>query len=209
MKLRAAAPASIDRDQQWVAIERYGNRPAPGGLALVHDFLNTRANGQYQLDLIGDAVHAQAWATHAVHAWSTRRGTESEPPTLTEADTSKLRDLRDALDDMLGGLPAIADLRLSGTAELTPCGVDEISWSPTGTGCQWFYSALLTEVLLSQNKGTWRRLKQCRNRACRATFYDSSWDNASMWHKPGACDETPAHGTSPARGVVSTSRSPR
>jgi hypothetical protein len=43
-------------------------------------------------------------------------------------------------------------------------------------------SAIMVEVVLSQETGTWRRMKQCRNPLCRATFYDSSWDNRGACH---------------------------
>jgi predicted RNA-binding Zn ribbon-like protein len=35
---------------------------------------------------------------------------------------------------------------------------------------------------LSQEAGTWQRMKQCRNPMCRATFYDSSWNNRGVCH---------------------------
>jgi predicted RNA-binding Zn ribbon-like protein len=41
-------------------------------------------------------------------------------------------------------------------------------------------SAIIGEVALSQETGTWRRMKQCRNPMCRATFYDSSWNNRGV-----------------------------
>jgi hypothetical protein len=57
---------------------------------------------------------------------------------------------------------------------------------PTGHGWCWLASALTGEVASSQETGTWRRMKQCRNPLCRATFYDSSWDNR------GVCRQHPA-----------------
>ena len=41
-------------------------------------------------------------------------------------------------------------------------------------------SAIMGEIALSQVTGTWRRMKQCQNPTCRATFYDSSWNNRSV-----------------------------
>jgi hypothetical protein len=37
----------------WRAIAHHGVRPAPGGLALVHDFLNTRATQENGADPLG------------------------------------------------------------------------------------------------------------------------------------------------------------
>ena len=56
----------------------------------------------------------------------------------------------------------------------------EMSWMPTGHGWRWLASAIMGEVALSQETGAWRRMKQCRNPKCRATFYDSSWDNRGV-----------------------------
>src|SRR5262249_44421504 len=55
----------------WPGARRYGFRPAPpGGLALVHDFLNSRAHPEKGPDLIGDGTSARAWAATAIHNWS-------------------------------------------------------------------------------------------------------------------------------------------
>ena len=50
---RAAAPL-------WAATARYRLRPAPGGLALVQDLLNTRASEEYGPDLLRDAVECRS-----------------------------------------------------------------------------------------------------------------------------------------------------
>jgi hypothetical protein len=174
----------------WAATRRYGIRPAPDGLALAQDFLNTRASALTGPDLLCNAANAEAWGAPAVHAWSVERGTTSQLPALTSHDAAKLRDLRDALDSTLAGLPAANALHLVGAAELVVAATGEIRWTPTGHGWRWFYCAILGEVLLSQQTGTWRRLKQCRNAACRSTFYDRSWDNGAIWHNRNTCAPT-------------------
>jgi predicted RNA-binding Zn ribbon-like protein len=63
----------------------------------------------------------------------------------------------------------------------------EVGWRPTGSGWQWLYSVILTEVLIGQHVGTWKRIKQCSNKNCRATFYDRSWDQRETWHNARAC----------------------
>ena len=169
---------------EWVATARYGVRPAPDGLALVQDFLNTRTGFVTGPDLLSDAAHATVWGAHAVRSWSARRGTAPEPPALTDADVAMLRQVRGTLDDTLAGGP----LQLLGTADVTVSGTGEMCWKPAGLGWHWFYGALLSEILLSRHTKTWQRLKQCHNDGCRATFYDSSWDNTAVWHNATTCD---------------------
>jgi hypothetical protein len=165
---------------EWVATARHGVRPAPDGLALVQDFLNTRAGVLTGPDLLGDAAHTNEWATHAVRSWSARRGTASEPPTLTDNDAAMLRLVRDSVDDALACRPAQTPLRQLGVAEFTATASGEILWMPTGLGWRWLHGALLGEILLSRHTMTWRRLRQCGYDGCRATFYDSSWNISSV-----------------------------
>src|ERR1700754_3026203 len=174
----------------WLATGRYGVRPAPAGLALVQDFLNTRASTLTGPDMLCDNAQAAAWATHAVHAWSAQRDTICEPPAFASHDAHELRGLRDALDATLAAVPAEGAPHPLGAAEFTITYAGELSWTPTGLGWHWGDRAILGEILLSQHIGTWRRLKQCRNFECRATFYDSSWDNRAIWHNRGTCDPT-------------------
>src|SRR5262245_16545180 len=89
----------------WLATARYRLRPAPGGLALVQDFLNSRASEAHGPDMLRDSASAEVWAAHAVHAWSAHRATHCQPPTLTDHDTIKLRELRSLIEDGLAGVP--------------------------------------------------------------------------------------------------------
>jgi predicted RNA-binding Zn ribbon-like protein len=177
---RAAAP-------QWAATARYGLRPAPGGLALVQDLLNTRASEEHGPDLLRDSANAQVWAAHAVRAWSAQREMYCRPPVLTNDDAGRLRDLRRVLERALVGVPLGRLDSFPGTARFTLVDAAEISWMPRGQGWRWLYSAVLGEILLSRQARRWERLKQCRNSACQAAFYDSSWNMSGVWHNPGAC----------------------
>jgi hypothetical protein len=159
-------------------------------LALVHEFLNTRARGKNVRDLLNDAETINEWAIGAVRAWrasSAWQGIDAEPPALTERDAAKLRDLRNAIEAMIAGTPRNDAPSLRGAAALKVGGNGEICWTPTGPGWRWFYGAILGEVLLSHNAGTWPRLKQCRNITCRATFFDNSWNNTAVWHNSRPC----------------------
>jgi hypothetical protein len=171
---------------RWAASDRFGIAMAPGGVALVQDFLNTKAIGDHQ-DLLADPVLAQSWVTHAVQAWSTTRGDEELPPTLTPTDVTKLRALRDMIAGLItgdvGGSPGIGSVPAS--FALSDSG--DVRLEPAGSGWRWLASALWGEILLSQQTGTWRRLKRCHNPGCRSTFYDRSKNNSGVWHDVKVC----------------------
>ena len=173
--------------QLWEATKRHGCCPAPNALVFVQEFLNTKANARCGQDLLSDQSHAQSWAAQAVQAWAERRETNISPPMLTEHDAAKLRELRDTIDRLLSGLPPELDRHVVATAELALDDNGEIIAMATGRGWRWFASAIWSEILLSQHAGTWERLKQCRNPACRSTFYDRSWDKREVWHTATTC----------------------
>ena len=174
----------------WQGTRRFGFRPPPGGLALVQAFLNTRAHAEKGPDLLGDAERARAWAANAIRNWSVLRGMQYPTLTLTDDDAAHLRDLREVLDMVLTGRLTEPPRHALGTAEFTLGVAGEMWWMPSGHGWCWLRSAIMGEVVLSQETGTWRRMKQCQNPMCRATFYDSSWDNRGASHHHSA---TSAH----------------
>jgi predicted RNA-binding Zn ribbon-like protein len=171
----------------WSATERYGLNTAPGGLELVQDFLNTRAIAQHGADLVADAAHADAWVTRAVQAWSAERGTDAHPPTLTDDDARKVRALRQTLAGLLAGEPTGGSVIGSSAAAFAISDTGEVRLEPTGRGWHWLSSALWSEVLLSQQTGTWQRLKLCRNPECAVAFYDRSKNNSGVWHNVKTC----------------------
>ena len=177
------------RTPSWIASERYGVSPAPGGLALVQDFLNTRPSVQHGQDMLGDTPQAQRWIARAVQAWSAQGGEDVAPPQLTDHDADQLRDLRDMLDRLASGIPLPP--KHVGVVAINLDIDGMIRWEPIGFGWRWLSSAIWTEVLMSQHASTWQRLKQCRNSACRCTFYDRSWDNSAIWHNSTTCRPRP------------------
>src|ERR1700744_3893100 len=90
----------------WSASHRYQKVPAPGGLGLVHDFLNTVGIATYGPDLLTDAALARDWAENAVRTWSELRGVDAQAPALDDADLAKLRALRTTIAKMVAGEPA-------------------------------------------------------------------------------------------------------
>ena len=172
----------------WRAIARYGVRPAPGGLALVHDFLNTRATQESGVDPLGDGTRATQWMRPVIRAWARANSRHYPSQPLTDHDAEQLRKLRDTLLISLNGVPA--DLHTVGAATFTLAETGEMSWAPCGAGWRWIYGAILGEVFLSQLTGTWGRLKQCQHEACRAIFYDSTWDSSGVRHNARTCGGT-------------------
>lgn len=172
--------------QSWTASSRFGLTMAPGGAALVQDFLNTGPIGHCE-DLLSDPASARRWAEDAVLAWSAARGEEFQPPALSTADLSELRVLRSQIASLLSG-DVESGAATSGVS--TSFGLSEtgqVRLEPTGSGWRWFASALWGETLLSQSTDTWRRLKRCRNSDCQSTFYDRSKNNSGVWHNVKAC----------------------
>ena len=173
--------------QLWEATKRHGSSLAPNGLVFVQEFLNTKANARCGPDLLGDLDHARTWAERAVRGWSEMRETKATLPELTEHDGAKLRELRDTVDRLLGEVPTEFDRHCLATVQLAVDENGHIIAMATGHGWRWFASAIWSEILLSQHTGIWERLKQCRNPACRSTFYDRSWDKREVWHTATAC----------------------
>jgi predicted RNA-binding Zn ribbon-like protein len=174
----------------WRASQRYKLAPAPGGLGLVQDFLNTTGTDGFGPDLLADTALAIDWTARAVQTWSSVRGLDVQPPRLSDADVSKLRAVRDAIADLVTGKPptgrgtgAVAAL----PASLTLSETGEVRLEPAGTGWRWLASALWGEILLGQQDGTWRRIKRCHNPRCACTFYDRSKNNSGVWHDVKTC----------------------
>lgn len=172
---------------QWPATTRFGLRPAPRALAVVEEFLNTRAEPTH--DLLADAERAQEWSTRAAHAWARERGVQVQRPELAEGDEARLRDLRARVGALISGQGvAAADCFDFGVATFAISVEGELRWQPIGHGWLWWSSVICGEVLLSQHMGTWKRLKQCRGDSCRVVFYDRSWNNSAALHA-GRCEE--------------------
>jgi predicted RNA-binding Zn ribbon-like protein len=171
----------------WSASQRYKLAPAPGGLGLVQDFLNTVSIGEYGPDLLADGAHAGAWAAGAVRTWSALRGLGVQPPTLSDADASRLRAVRDTIAKLVAGERPTGPGTGGVPASLALSDAGEVRLEPAGSGWRWLVSALWAEILLGQQDGTWRRIKRCHNPQCASTFYDRSKNNSGVWHDVKTC----------------------
>lgn len=174
------------------ATSRYGLRAAPGGLALVQDFLNTASAGVPLLpDLLDDPRSAGRWA------WSMTRGAEppvdpAEASVFDAHDVQVLRVARDVLRSALQDAPATptppaGPAALEAEVVLRWDGLGRVTADGTRSGAQSILSRILIEILIAQVDGTWARLKTCRNPRCRSAFYDRSRNNSGVWHDVRTC----------------------
>jgi CGNR zinc finger protein len=171
----------------WRASQRYELAPAPGGLGLVQDFLNTTGIEGYGPDLLADVSLAGDWTDGAVRMWSSIRGMDAQPPPLSGADLPRLRALRETIAGLVAGEPPAAGAVAATPASLAVSETGEVRLEPAGSDWRWLASALWGEILLSQRDGTWRRIKRCHNPRCASTFYDRSKNNSGVWHDVKTC----------------------
>ena len=165
-------------------------KPAPGALALVQDFVNTR-NYLHGGDLLGDAEEATRRLTE--------RGLLKKGESVGESERRRLVSLREALRGLLlvhngaaepgpdaedlNGLVTSAALgvrfRADGRPVLEPAAGD----SPA----ERVVARLLAEVIWAEAEGKWERLKACRNEGCRWAFYDASKNRSGRWCNMDIC----------------------
>ncbi|WP_369215321.1 CGNR zinc finger domain-containing protein [Streptomyces flavofungini] len=177
------------------ASERHCLTPAPGGLGLVQELLNTapaeRPGRPDVPDLLADGAlgAAQEWADQAVRDWARETGRADARLTLTEEDLPKLRCLRDQVRRALGAGDRGGDAVRFTSAPVVVglAGDGTLTLEPEGAGARWLASAVLAEALLAQASDVWRRLKICRNAPCAAAFYDRSRNNSGVWHSVRGC----------------------
>ena len=163
-------------------------KPAPGRLALVQRFVNTkhyRSGG----DLLADAEEATAWLTgHGLLGAGERIG---------ERERERLVELREALRSLLSannGMPGAdahalndfiksVDLRVQFGSDGRPA----LESAPSGGAVERVVGSLLTEVVRAEAEGRWDRLKACSNEECRWAFYDASKNRSGRWCTMQVC----------------------
>ena len=167
-----------------LATERLRLAPAPGGLALVQDLLNTRQIGLHAFDLLGTVEGARYWLRQAdagpdLDGWARD---------LSDHQLPQLRTLRSDLERLVVGEETIGRPVAQTALILTAHG--ELHLASNGKGFDGFAAAVWTEVFLAQLAGTWKRLKLCRNPPCASAFFDRSKNNSGVWHDVKTCGNT-------------------
>ncbi|MFG2731567.1 CGNR zinc finger domain-containing protein [Streptomyces canus] len=182
----------------WSASARYEVDPAPLGLALVHDLLNTIPAGRPRAsDLLDDLADAQAWLDQALSCWGAQEaGQAAVQVHLTENDLEELRGLRAELrrllasphgDGTAGDDNDVAPAVHVAAAALRMDRSGRVVLEPRGQGWRYVAALVLLEVFQAQQADTWRRLKICRNARCTTAFFDRSRNNSGVWHSTKTC----------------------
>jgi predicted RNA-binding Zn ribbon-like protein len=58
----------------------------------------------------------------------------------------------------------------------------QLALSADGAGWRQVAGTLISDILVAQQHELWPRLKACRNPLCSVIFYDSSKNQARVWH---------------------------
>jgi hypothetical protein len=166
-----------------LATERLRLTPAPGGLALVQDLLNTRQIGRHAFDLLGTVDGARYWLQQALDPLP---GDDDWPRDLSDAQLATLRALRAEIERLVNGGAGHTPGPLARTTlVLDPKG--ELRLEPAGQGLDGFAAQIWALVYLAQLADTWKRLKLCHNQPCASAFYDRSKNNSGVWHDVKMC----------------------
>ncbi|WP_051342076.1 CGNR zinc finger domain-containing protein [Pseudonocardia spinosispora] len=169
-----------------LASARFGIAPAPAGLVLVQELLNT-VPVVSSPDLLDEPPTAQNWLDQAVALWAEQTGTEPTRIPLGRDDLDALRVLRSQLKRIVAGEPDVEAPAAHGALRLALSGDGRLTSSPDGDGAAWVVSAVLGEIYLAHQHDTWRRLKSCRNGTCGTVFFDRSRNNSGVWHDVHVC----------------------
>jgi predicted RNA-binding Zn ribbon-like protein len=163
-------------------------KPAPGPLATVQGFVNTR-NIMHGYDLLESVEGAADWLAGC--------GLLDKGVRLTGEDLARLVGFREGLRGLLlvhngrvegdaGALNELAEdalLRVrfdgEGMPGLLPAG--------SGTAVGGVTARLLVAAVAAASEGTWRRLKVCRNEGCLWAFYDGSKNRSGSWCTMDVC----------------------
>ena len=165
-----------------------GRAPAPAGLAIVQDFLNT-TDLEEGLDDLGDVA--------GLRAWLVARGLGGEDVVIREGDRRRLVTLREALRDVIDGRDhgGIDRAALAVVEEAADSAVVRVALGRDGsatltaatTGLDGFVARLLADIATAQVDGTWIRLKVCPRDVCRWAFYDASKNRSGRWCTMAIC----------------------
>ena len=166
-----------------------GREAAPGLLALVQAFVNTR-EAERDWEALSDP--------ESLRSWLRARGLLTNGGTIEDHDVARARDVREALRALLAannrtaevGGEAIRTLnRAAGRAGLTVrFGKDGRAALSTATGgVDGALGEVLAAVYGAMQGGTWERLKTCANESCTWAFYDRSKNRSGQWCSMGVC----------------------
>jgi predicted RNA-binding Zn ribbon-like protein len=166
---------------------RLGVQPAPGGLCIVQDLVNTAAIPAFAVpDLLDDPVAAQRWVTGALAQWSEGSGQPRTELTLSRRDLAPLRRLRTDLRRWLvTGDPSALEVPAKPLTVRVTAG--RPAYRPGADGSAGLIAVIGMELLLAVREGLADRLRVCLNAECGAVFYDQSRNGSRVWHDVKTC----------------------
>jgi predicted RNA-binding Zn ribbon-like protein len=185
-----------EAEKERVTGGRFGLAPAPGGLRLVQDLVNTALAGRPGVaDWLMEPGTASAWLSQALEAWSAATGIAAPGIDLDQSDLAALRDHRELLRAVLragsgGAGPGTRPgpgREVTARILLTAEADGRVRYEPLESGWRAVRALASAEMLLAQAAGTWPRLKTCAYRTCGGCFYDSSPNRARVWHDTKMC----------------------
>ncbi len=164
-------------------------KPAPGSLALVQGFVNTR-NIMHGYDLLEDVEGAQAWlAEHGLLDAGVRlsggerdyivRFREGLRGLLLSHNGGEVEGDAETLNEMAEDALLRVRFDADGAPGLLPAG--------SGEAVGGVMARLLVAAVGAASEGTWRRLKPCRNEGCLWAFYDGSKNRSGSWCTMDVC----------------------
>lgn len=164
-------------------------KPAPGPLAIVQGFVNTR-NVMHGYDLLEDVGGAGMWLAE--------RGLMEGDVPLTEEARTRLVEFREGLRGLLlahnggrveGNVEVLNELAEDALLRLRFDGRGTPGLLAAGSGgaSSGVIARLLAAAVGSSSGGTWRRLKACRNEGCMWAFYDGSRNHSGSWCTMDVC----------------------
>jgi predicted RNA-binding Zn ribbon-like protein len=168
------------------SVQPGGRTPAPGGLRLVQDFVNTvdREHGPDLLELDG-----------GLREWLDRRGLAAGG-TVDAAGVARALALREALRALLlanNGEPeapgARATLDAAGRRALLEVAfaTDPPSLTPAAAGLDGVLGTVVAAAFAAMLDGSWARLKACPRDVCGWAFYDRSTNASATWCSMRVC----------------------
>lgn len=195
---------------------KFGLDPAPRGLRLVQDFVNTSlyAHCDTPDDVLHDTAGATEWLGSALARWADATGRPAPALTLQQPDLAVARGLREQLRHALRASAAHVDsatASLGASATGTPAestGADirltiardlGVGVQPVGSGAQGLAALIALELLLAEGTDGAVRLKTCAAIRCGACFYDGSPNRSRSWHNTKLCGNVPNLRASRAR----------
>jgi predicted RNA-binding Zn ribbon-like protein len=161
--------------------------PALGRLRTLQAFINSN-------DI--EEAHDEFASPERLRHWLRRQGLAPGGTPVSEADRRWTISVREALRDLIdaraaGGesrsAAAVLDAAAKAAGLTLTFGPDGASWTPTRDGVRAAVGRVLAELPLAVASGDWRRLKTCRNDACRWVFYDASRNRSGRWCSMAIC----------------------